>query len=226
MITDAVLPIVATSFFLAGVSALLILLLRILKELKIDPKANRRIWEVASWKVDLKRGLAILMAVGLIAVASLTSWVNRELRLYSPVVPGIPLGTITVMEERGKLPRLVYSSIDKEGREALEVFPVRDATYRMKGERIRWASELNFLGLAEHFKISQIEFYPKSRDNSGRSTFSVDVRRGSTALYQRLVQLHDWLPFVEVDSIQTEIWNADVNYSRNLYLFSNQIVSR
>jgi hypothetical protein len=226
MFTDAVLPIVATTFFLAGLSALLILLLRILAELKIDPRGNRRIWQVASWRVDMKRALAIVMAIGLIGCASITSWVNRELRLYSPVIPGIPLGTITVMQERGMLPRLVYSSIDKEGREALEVFPVRDATYRMKGERIRWAPQLHFLGLDEHFKISQIEFYPSDGADAGRLTFSVDVRRGSTVLYQRLVQFHDWLPFVEVDSIQTDAWSADLNYSRNLYLFSNKIVSR
>lgn len=225
MISDAVLPIVATTFFLAGISLLLILLLRILGDLKIDPR-GRKIWEVATWKVDVRRGLTILAAILLIGMASLTSWVNRELRLYSPVVPGIPLGTITVMHERGMLPRLVYSSIDREGREALEVFPVRDATYRMKGERIRWASQLRFLGLGEHFKISQVEFYPRDDVAAKRSTFSVDVRRGSSTLYQRLTEYGKWFPFVQVDSIQTEVWSADDDYSRNLYLFSSQIVSR
>jgi hypothetical protein len=158
-------------------------------------------------------------------MASLTFWVNRELRLYSPVVPGVPLGTISIMHERGMLPRLVYASTDQEGRQALEVFPVRDAVFQIEGESIRWSRALRFLGLGEHFKLSRIEFYRETRSVPGQSTYSVDVRQGPSELFRRIEQWHRWLPFVEVDTLTTDVWDAAAEYSRPIYIHSDRIVS-
>lgn len=225
MLYDAILPILATSLFLIGIGALVLLFLNIVRSLRGDNR-NRRMGLIPGWRVDLKRGMAIAVAIGLIAFGNLIFWVNSQMRLYSPVMPGLPLGTITVMQKSGSLPRVVYASIDREGREALEVFPVRDARFRLVGERIRWAPALQYLGLGDHFKLSRIDFYPQEGLGSSESTFGVEVRQGSSTLFRRIVQFGSWIPIVAADSITTPVWDAGSEYSRNIYLSSDRIVSR
>jgi hypothetical protein len=152
--------------------------------------------------------------------------VNRQLRLYSPVVPGVPLGTITIMRENGMLPRLVYASTDREGRPTLEVLPVRDAEFRLRGERIRWSGHLKWLGLDDHFKLSRIEFFHAHGSAVGQSSYTIDVRQGSTTLFDQLNRWGGWLPFVEVDTVSTELWDANTEYSRSIYLNPDRIVAR
>lgn len=225
MLYDAILPILATTFFLIGIGALVLLFLNIVRSLKGDNR-NRRMGLIPAWRVDLKRGLAIAAAIGMIALGNLVFWLNDQMRLYSPVMPGLPLGTITVMQKSGSLPRVVYASIDREGREALEVFPVRDAKFRLVGERLRWTPALRYLGLGEHFKLSRIDFYPQEGSDTSQSTFGVEVRQGSSTLFQRIVQLGHWIPIVVADSITTPLWDASSEYSRNIYLSSDRIVSQ
>ena len=173
MLTDAILPVFATAVFLAGGCILLLLWVNIFREMK----GERRLRGVPTWRIDLRRALAIVLALGMIGTANLIFWVNNQLRLYSPVVPGVPLGTITIMHESGMLPRLVYASTDREGRPGLEVFPVREAEFRLQGERIRWSRHLKWLGLGDHFKLSRIEFYPETGTTLGKSSYAVDVRQ-------------------------------------------------
>jgi hypothetical protein len=135
------------------------------------------------------------------------------------------MGTISIMHEQGMLPRLVYASTDQEGRQALEVFPVRDAVFRLRGEAIRWAPSLRILGLGEHFKLSRIEFYPKGKSAPGQSTYAVDVRRGPTDLFRHIQRLHKWLPFVEAETLDTDVWDAAYEYSRPIYLTPDRIVT-
>lgn len=225
MLYDAILPILAATFFLVGVGALVFLMLNILRELRADSR-NRRLANAVKWRIDLRRALVIMLAVSMIGAANMTFWVNSQLRLYSPIVPGIPLGTITIMQQSGSLPRLVYSSIDRQGREALEVFPVRDANFRLKGEVIRWSPTLKYLGLGDHFKISRIDFYPLSDTEGANATFGVNVRQGSSNLFQRIVSLHRWLPFVEVDTMETNVWDANSEYSRNIYIYADHLVAK
>ena len=222
MLSDAILPIFAATIFLCGLSVLLLLWINIFREIR-DDRRNRGI---PTWRVDLRRGFAIVVALLMIGGGNLTFWVNRQLRLYSPVIPGVPLGTISIMHERGMLPRLVYSSTDREGRPALEVLPVRDTEFRLRGERIHWSRHLRFLGLDDHFKLSQIEFFPAHGSIPGRSSYAVDVSQGTTTLFDRLGQWGNWLPFVDTDTLSTELWDAETEYSRNLYLNSDRIVSR
>ncbi|MBD3297325.1 MAG: hypothetical protein GF341_01625 [candidate division Zixibacteria bacterium] len=225
MLYDAILPILATTFFLIGVGALLLLFLNIIRSLRSDSRAKRP-GSMPGWRVDLRRGIAIVVAIGMIGLANVTFWINGQMRLYTPVMPGLPLGTITVIKKSGSLPRVVYASIDREGREALEVFPARDTKFRLVGERIRWAPALSYFGLGDHFKLSRIDFYPQDGPDTARSTFGIEVRQGSTSLYQRILQFEGWLPIVSADSITTPVWDASSEYSRHIYLNSDQIVSR
>ena len=222
MLSDAILPILAATIFLAGVCTLLLLWVNIFRELR----GERRIRNVPTWRIDLRRGIAIILALAMITAGNLTFWVNRQLRLYSPVVPGVPLGNITIMHESGMLPRLIYASTGREGRPALEVFPVRDAEFRLIGERIRWTRHLRWLGLEEHFKLSRIEFYPETGMVLGQSSYAVEVRQGSTALFNQLRRWEAWLPIVQVDTVSTELWNADTEYSRSIFLNPDRIVVR
>lgn len=222
MLSDAILPIFAATIFLAGVCTLLLLWVNIFREMR----GERRIRSMPTWRIDMRRALAIVLALGMIAAGNFTFWVNRQLRLYSPVVPGVPLGTITIMHERGMLPRLVYASTDREGRPALEVLPVRDAEFRLRGERIRWSRHLKWLGLDDHFKLSRIEFFPAHGSAMGQSSYTIDVRQGSTTLFDQLNRWGGWLPFVEVDTVSTELWEAVTEYSRSIYLNPDRIVAR
>lgn len=222
MLSDAILPIVATAIFLAGSCILLLLWVNIFREMK----GERRLRGIPTWKIDVRRALAIVVALGMIGTSNLIFWVNSQLRIYSPVVPGVPLGTVTIMHESGMLPRLVYASTDREGRPGLEVFPVREAEFRLQGERIRWSGHLKWLGLGDHFKLSRIEFYPETGPELGESSYAVDVRQGSTTLFDQLERWGKWIPFVRVDTVSTELWNADAEYSRSIYLNPDRIVSR
>ncbi len=222
MLSDAILPILAATIFLAGVCTLLLLWVNIFREMR----GERRIRNIPTWKIDLRRAIVIILALGMIGAGNLTFWVNRQLRLFSPVVPGVPLGTITIMHESGMLPRLVYASSDREGRPALEVLPVRDAEFRLRGERIRWSRHLRWLGLDDHFKLSRIEFYPETGSVLGQSSYAVDVRQGTTSLFDQLQRWDAWLPLVQIDTVSTEIWNAGTEYSRSIYLNPDRIVSR
>jgi hypothetical protein len=224
VLSEAILPVIATAFFLTGVSILVFLILNIFRAMRVDFRGRRH----ASPRlvVDLRRALALLGALILIAAANLTFWVNGQLRLYSPVMPGVPLGTISVFNLKTGTPRLVCTSLDRQGREALEVFPVQDALFTLQGERIQWAPSLRFFGLDDHFKLSRIEFYPRNPSDPGHSTFTVDVRQGSTDLFRWARDYKKWFPFVHVESVQTGRNDATCEYSRYLYLDSGQIVVR
>jgi hypothetical protein len=224
VLSDAILPVIAATFFLAGVAILLFLILNIFRAMRLDFRGRR--WVYPRLVVDLRRAVALLAALIFIGAANLTSWVNNQLRLYSPIVPGVPLGTISVYSAKNASPRLVYTSIDRQGREAVEVFPVRDVVFSLEGERIEWSSSLRFLGLDDHFKLDRIEFFPRHTADSGRSSFIVDVRQGSTDLFRFLRDHQRWLSFVHVDSLQTERNDATKEYSRYLYLDSGSIVVR
>lgn len=224
MLSEAILPVIAAAFFLVGVAILLFLILNILRAMRVDLRGRRR--DFPHLVVDLRRALALLCALTLIGAANLTFWVNGQLRLYSPVIPGVPLGTISVFNVKNGPPRLVCTSLDRKGREALEVFPVRDAAFSLEGERIQWSPSLRFLGLDDHFKLSRIEFFPSNPSDASRSSFSVDVRQGSTDLFRYASDYRRWLPFVRVDSVHTGRNDATREYSRYLYLDSGQIVVR
>lgn len=222
MLSDAILPIFAAAIFLAGVCILLLLWVNIFREMRGD----RRVRTTPTWRIDLRRAVAIILALGMIGAGNLTFWVNSQLRLFSPVVPGVPLGTITIMHESGMLPRLVYASADREGQPGLEVFPVREAEFRLQGERIRWSKHLKWLGLDDHFKLSRIEFYPETGTVLEKSSYAVEVRQGSTTLFNQLQRWGKWLPIVQIDTVSTELWNADAEYSRSIFLNPDRIVSR
>lgn len=222
MLSDAILPIFAATIFLSGICVLLLLWVNIFREIRSD----RRSRGLPTWRIDLRRGVAIVTALMMIGGGNLTFWVNRQLRLYSPVIPGVPLGTISIMREQGMLPRLVYSSTDREGRPALEVLPLRDAEFRLRGERIQWSRHLRFLGLDDHFKLSRIEFFPAQGSFPPQSSYAVDISQGSTTLFDRLGRWGEWLPFVDTDTLTTDLWDAETEFSRNIYLSSDRIVSR
>jgi len=224
VLSEVILPVIAAAFFLVGVAILLFLILNIVRAMRVDLRGRRR--DSPRLVVDLRRALALLAALTLIGAANLTFWVNTQLRLYSPVTPGIPLGTISIFNDKGGTPRIVCTSLDRKGHEALEVFPVRDAGYALEGERIQWSSSLRFLGLDDHFKLSRIEFFPRHASDSSHSSFIVDVRQGSTALFRYARDYRRWLPFVQVELVQTEWNDATCEYSRYLYLDSGRIVVR
>jgi hypothetical protein len=222
VLSDAILPILAAAIFLAGVCILLLLWVNIFREMR----GERRMRVGPTWRIDLRRAIAIIVALGMIATANVVFWVNTQLRLYSAVVPGVPLGTITIIHESGMLPRLVYASTDREGRPGLEVFPMREAEFRLQGERIRWSRHLKWLGLDDHFKLSRIEFFPATGKILSKSSYAVDVRQGPTTLFDQLERWKSWFPFVQIDTVSTELWNADSEYSRSIYLNPDRIVSR
>ncbi len=222
---DAILPVVASAIFLIGVSILIFIILNIFRSMRLDSRGRRRLSR--GWLTDFRRALSLLAALVLIGFGNLTFWVNSELRLYSPVVSGVPLGTISIFQAKGGSPRLVYGSLDREGREALEVFPVHDATFQLEGERIQWSPRLRSLGLGDYFKLCRIDFFPQTKAKAvlDRATFSVEVRQGSTDLFHYISAGRRWLSFVQVDTLRTG-GDATGDYSRYLYVDSGRIVIR
>jgi hypothetical protein len=222
---DAFLPVIAIALFLTGLATLLVLLVQILRTARLNRREKRH--RLIGWQSDLRRAVAIIAALMAIGTGNLIFWLNGELRLYTPVYPDVPLGMISVLRAEEALPRLVYSTPDHEGREALEVFPVRDAAFQLSGERIRWSRQLAALGLADFFKVTRIEFLPKEsipRPTGSTPTFSVDVSQGSTSLFAQLRAWDRWLPFVEVDSLATIPYDARREYSGHLFIDSAQLV--
>ena len=224
MLSEAILPVFAAALFMVGVSILLFLILNIVRAMRVDFRGRRR----ASPRlvVDLRRALAVLIALMFIGVGNLTFWVNGQLRLYSPIMPGVPLGTISVFNDKGGTPRIICTSLDRKGHEAMEMFPVRDAVFTLEGERIRWSPSLRFLGLDDHFKLSRIAFFPRHPSDTRHSSFIIDVRQGSTSLFRYARDYQEWLPFVQVESVQTDWNDATCEYSRYLYIDSGRIVVR
>jgi|CXWL01.1.fsa_nt_gi hypothetical protein len=224
---DAILPILAAAFFLGGLTALVILLLQILRLARLSGREKK--YRLVGWQSDLRRAALIACAIVAIAGGNLVFWVNRELRLYSPVYQGMPVATVAILrpESLKTLPRLVYSASGHEGGEAYEVFPVRDAKFRMSGERIRWSRHLSGLGLADFFKATTLEFLPKSgTPDATKPHYVVDVRQGSSALFERLRRYQKWLPFVVADTMATTPLDARVEFSASIYIDSTGLVLR
>ncbi len=224
---DAILPVLATAFFLAGLGALIILLAQILRIARLSKREKK--YRLVGWQSDLRRALLVVGALCLIALGNTIFWTNRQLRLYTQTYPGTPVGMISVLRPDGarNLPRLVLSTTDEQGKQAFEVFPVRDAMFRITGERIRWARSLEGFGLTDFFKVTRLEFLPKELEVAeGKTPFFVDVRQGSTGLYNQIRKWDDWLPFVSVDSLNSLPYQAQGEYSVQLYIDSTAIILR
>jgi hypothetical protein len=184
---------------------------------------------LVGWQSDARRALLVVVALCTIALGNTIFWTNRQLRLYTPTYPGTPVGMISVLrpESAKNLPRLVLSTTDEQGKQAFEVFPMRDVMFRITGERIRWSRRLEGLGLSDFFKVTRLEFLPKNLAlDSGKTPFFVDVRQGSTGLFTNLRRFDDWLPFVSVDSLNSLPYQAKGEYSVQLYIDSSAIILR
>ncbi len=224
---DAILPILATALFLAGLGALLILLTQILRIARLSKREKK--YRLTGWQSDASRAVLIVGALATIALGNVVFWTNRQLRLYTPTYPGTSVGVISVMKPDGtrNLPRLVLSTTDEQGKQAFEVFPVRDAMFRISGERIRWSKRLEGLGLTDFFKVTRLEFLPKDFEvEAGKTPFFVDVRQGSTGLYNHIRNWDEWLPFVTVDSLNSLPYQAQGEYSVQLFIDSTAIILR
>lgn len=224
---DAILPVLATAFFLAGLGGLCILLAQILRLARLSKREKK--YRLVGWQSDARRALLVVGALCTIAVGNLVFWTNRQLRLYTPTYPGTPVGMVSVLRPEGakNLPRLVLSTTDEQGNQAFEVFPVRDAMFRISGERIRWSRRLEGFGLTDFFKVTRLEFLPKTLAvDSGKTPFFVDVRQGSTGLYSNIRRYDNWLPFVSVDSLTSMPYQAQGEYSVQLYIDSTAIILR
>jgi hypothetical protein len=224
---DAILPVLATAFFLAGLGALCILLAQILRIARLSKREKK--YRLVGWQSDARRALLIIGALCFIALGNVVFWTNRQLRLYTQTYPGTPVGMISVLKPDGarNLPRLVLSTTDEQGKQAFEVFPVRDAMFRITGERIRWSKKLEGFGLTDFFKVTRLEFLPKDLAlDSGKTPFFVDVRQGSTVLYDQIRSWDEWLPFVTVDSLNSLPYQAQGEYSVQLYIDSTAIILR
>ncbi|MEW5702220.1 MAG: hypothetical protein AB1792_08330 [Candidatus Zixiibacteriota bacterium] len=226
MSSDTFLPIFGMALFLAGMATLLVLLVQIIRLARLGRREKR--YRLIGWQSDLRRIVAVCVALMGILGGNLMFWLNGELRLYTPVYPGVPLGMVSVLRTGDRLPRLVCSTTDHEGRAAFEVFPVRDAKFQLRGERICWSRQFAALGMQDFFKVTQIQFLPAGATSDGpfgnRPTFSVNVTQGSTTLFARLRQWDRWLPFVRVDSLVTVPYDAAHEYSGSLFLDSVQLV--
>jgi hypothetical protein len=224
---DAILPVLATGFFLAGLGGLCILLTQILRLARLSKREKKH--HLVGWQSDARRALLVVVALCTIALGNTIFWTNRQLRLYTPAYPGTPVGMISVLRPEGakNLPRLVLSTTDEQGKQAFEVFPMRDVMFRITGERIRWSRRLEGLGLSDFFKVTRLEFLPKDLAlDSGKTPFFVDVRQGSTGLFTNLRRFDDWLPFVSVDSLNSLPYQAKGEYSVQLYIDSSAIILR
>lgn len=225
MSTEVFLPIIAAALLLAGFLMLILLVTNILRSANLGDRERR--YRTLAWSSDLKRGLVVAAALAAIGLANLTFWLNGELRLYGPVAPNLPLGMVSVLQMQESLPRLVYSTYDKSGREAFEVFPVRDATFRLYGERIRWSKPLAALGLREVFKVTRIEFLPPPEQQAlGNPTYRVEVRQGSSALFGVLDRYDRWFPFVSADSLSTPAYDARGEFAMDLLIDSTGLILR
>jgi hypothetical protein len=221
---DTFLPVIALALFLAGLATLLVLFVQILRIARLSKREKR--YRLTGWQSDAQRAVVIVAAVLVIALGNLIFWVNSELRMYTPVYPGLPLGVLSVVQTEEPLPRLVFTTSDREGQERYEVFTARDALFRISGERIRWSPQLAALGLADFFKATRITFFREDSTKAEPPTFSVDVSRGSTGLFSRLAALDRWLPFVAVDSLTTIPLDARNESSGHLYLDTAGLVLR
>lgn len=224
---DAILPVLATGFFLAGLGGLVILLLQILRIAKLSKREKK--YRLVGWQSDARRAVLVIGALCAIALGNMVFWANRQLRLYTQTYPGTPVGMVSVLRPDGarNLPRLILSTTDEQGKQAFEVFPVRDAMFRISGERIRWSKSLEGFGLTDFFKVTRLEFLPKDLEmDSGKTPFFVDVRQGSTRLYSNLARYDNWLPFVSVDSVSSMPYHAQGEYSVQLYIDSSAIILR
>jgi len=224
---DAILPVLATALFLTGLGALLILLTQILRIARLSKREKK--YRLTGWQSDARRAVLIVGALATIALGNVVFWTNRQLRLYTPTYPGTSVGMISVMKPDGtrNLPRLVLSTTDEQGKQAFEVFPVRDAMFRISGERIRWSNRLEGFGLTDFFKVTRLEFLPQDLAvEAGTTPFFVDVRQGSTGLFNGIRSWDEWLPFVTVDSLVSLPYQAQGEYSVQLYIDSTAIILR
>jgi hypothetical protein len=126
---------------------------------------------------------------------------------------------VGVINETDGLPRLVFSSIDRHGREIYEIVQVRDSAFRISGERIHWAPMLASLGLDDFAKVTEVSFHPEPKSGMlTPATYHAAVRSGPTRLYKQLGRFRKWLPFVEVQPLQSPPYNATDEFSAQLFV--------
>jgi hypothetical protein len=213
----AFLPVIAATLFIVGILALGFLLWQILRSARMTDRERK--YQTGIWRSDVRRAAAVVGGLLVIGVANLVFWLSSELRAFSPVAPGLPIGMVGVINESDGVPRLVFSSIDRHGREIYEIVPVRDAAFRIAGERIHWAPILASLGLDDFAKVTEVSFHPEPRDGVLTSaTYHTNIRSGPTRLYRQLGRFRKWLPFVEVQRLQSPPYNSNEEFSAQLFV--------
>lgn len=212
---DATLPILAFALFLGGMATLLVLLIQVLRTARLGRR--EKIHRLTLWQSDLNRAIAVILATIGIGAGNTLFWLHGELQMYEPFTLGVPLGKIEIHNGK-ELPHLVFTTRDETGREAAESVQIRDNFLRLHGERIRWAHQLEVLGLTDFFKLTYVECRAmNSGFAGGKPPIIADVRSGSTDLFARLRAFHRWLPFVRVDSLASAPFEAAKEFSAQLY---------
>ena len=215
------LPIIGATLFGAGLLSLVSVLGYQVWTLYHPRDRNRTFYKHTA---DIARLSAVLGGLVFVLAGEMTFWVGNQLRHYQLVQPGRALCTLDIYTPADRLPRLVYSIVDEQGRELVEVFPVKKAKMKVLGELIEWPSWMSRLGLSKHFKLTKVEFIRPGFAPDSADTFSTAIHQGSMLLFQRLSHFPKGLSVALTKTFETPLLTADSNFSYRVFLRGDQLV--
>ncbi len=219
--TNLHLPLIGTALFATGLLTLFYLLFHLAWSLYV---ADERTLPSRRKRVGLYRLVAMLISLILIFAGQLSFWFSSQLRNYTAIQPKTPLCTLDIYTPADHLPRLIYSTLNANGNELVEVFPMRDSRMRVTGEIIDWPEWLKKFGAERYFKLTGVEFVDIGEWGDTSATFSIAIHRGSMPIYRRLSGWPSRLSLASTKTVHTPILTADTNTAYNVVLRNDHLV--
>jgi hypothetical protein len=217
------LAIIAAALFAIGILTLLILLIRLAYIIYTSTDRSR---QRSRKRVEYTHLMIVLSALVVVFAAQSIFWISGQLRNYQVVYPGKALCSLDLYTPADRLPRLIYSIVDEEGNELVEVFPVRDARVRLSGEIITWPPLFKRLGLGTFFKLTNVEFVRTDSISDTTEEFVTPIHQGSMPLFRRLSGWPGWLSIASTKTVKTPVFTADSTFSYDIYVSGDKLVLR
>ncbi len=210
------LPIFGGVLFLAGLSILIYLLLRVIKTLKEEKE------EKGKRRKGAQNVLLLILALLLLIWSRLCFWTGESLRSYQIYSPDKAAGEI-VMEsaERGER-YLVYGYEDRKGKRYYHRIFVQGEKCQIEAELLRWDPWLEDLGLVPAYKTVRVSFTSREEPSLKTVTFP----GADNPFWEWIRRFDKPLFFVKTRLLKSDFIDLDFDQPKELMISGDTIVVR
>ena len=171
----------------------------------------------------LIRGLIFILSILCIVLATIFFQMQDYMRPFQTLSSEKFVGEITIETSKDSTANLFLNTFGKKGEIYKETFEVTSSRrFQVEAEILRWEKWLQFFGLVDGYKLTQLEVF--SPDSSTEVIKTFELSGGSAEGWKKIYGLRRILPFVKPEELKSEIFILKPGEIKKVYLKEKKLV--